>query len=259
MNSELDFDPADYTRLPPYLDNATTIALGKQLLAASAAIHAPMVKRSSQALARATQQMSEAMIELLDLASPADKRPIDLAADHSWSALNMRLLSWLELPTQDYPEVAQAQALYNKLFPTGLRFIQLEYGAQWVEADSRIQWLKQSGQLPLLELLCGKAFVTELLRTHLAYGQMVGTDPKKHVQPAKRPDLTTLRKRVQQAILAHQIQLVALRVSGDDAERAAAQAALRPVNEYREKLAPVRADKPAEPESPAPEPGPSPS
>lgn len=259
MDTELDFDPSQYTRLPPYLDNPTTLALGKQLVAASASLTAPSIKRSRQTLVKATQLMADAMVDTLGLESPASKRPVDLAADHSWSGVNLRLLGWLELPAQDYPEVAQAQAIHSKLFPDGLRFTQLEYGAQWVEADSRIAWLKQSGQLPVLEQLCGKPFVTELLRAHTAYGQMVGTDPKKRAQPAKRPDLAMLRKRVQQAILAHQIQLVAQRVSGDAEEQAAAQAALRPVDEYREKLTPSRAARPESPSPDAPVPSPAPS
>lgn len=176
-----------------------------------------------------------------------DKRPIDLLANHSWSAIHHRLLGWLELPPAEYPEVAQAQALFDKLFPTGLRFIQLEYGAQWVEAEARISWLKQSGQQANIEKLCGKAFVTELLRAHTAYGQMIEQSKQQGQKPAKKLDLTALRKQLQQAILAHQLQLVALRVSGDDADRQTAQAALRPVDEYRDKLAPNRGPKSDEP------------
>ncbi len=246
-SSELDFDPASYTRLPPYLDSATTLALAKQLLAASATLTAPNIKRTHLHLSRTSQRLGDGLVDTLGQDAPADKRPIDLLADHSWSAVHLRLLGWLELPASEYPEVAQAQALFAKLFPEGLRFIQLEYGAQWVEAESRIAWLKQAGQQPTLEKLCGKAFVTELLRAHTAYGQMVGADPKQRPKPSKRPELATLRKQVQQAILAHQLQLVALRVSGDDAERQAAQEALRPVDEYRDKLAPGRSSRPDEP------------
>ena len=247
MDSELDFDPSQYTRLPPYLDNATTLALARQLLASSSSLTAPHLKRSHQTLSRASQQLANALVDSLGQEAPADKRPIDLLADHSWSAIHHRLLGWLELPPSEYPEVAQAQALFDKLFPTGLRFIQLEYGAQWVEADARISWLKQSGQQADLEKLCGKAFVTELLRAHTAYGQMIGADPKQRQKPVKKLDLTALRKQLQQAILAHQLQLVALRVSGDDADRQTAQAALRPVDEYRDKLAPSRGPKSDEP------------
>ena len=89
--------------------------------------------------------------------------------------------------------------------------------------------------------------MTELLRAHTAYGQMIGADPKQRQKPVKKLDLTALRKQLQQAILAHQLQLVALRVSGDDADRQTAQAALRPVDEYRDKLAPSRGSKSDEP------------
>ena len=252
MDVQLDFDPSQYTRLPPYLDSATTMTLGRQLVAAAAGISAPAVKRSTATLSRATQQLADGMADTLGLAPSAQKRPIDQAADHCWSGIELRLRGWLQLPAEDYAEVDAAQTLHSRLFPEGLSFTQLEYGAQWAEADARVSWLKQAGQLTVLEALIGKSFVTELLRTHTAYGQMVGTDPKKRAQAQKRPDLPTLRKRTQQAILAHQIQLVALRVSGEEVELATQ--ALRPVDEYREKLAPTKSAKKEDPEAPAPTP-----
>ena len=254
MDTEQEFDPSRYTRLPPYLDNATTVALGRQRLASSAGVAGPAITRSCGVLQRAVQLLANGMADSVGLDPPGPKRPIDQAADHSWAAVELRLLGWLELPPQDHPEVFHAQILHGKLFADGLRFTQLEYGAQWAEAESRISWLKMSGQLPLLEQLIGKPFVAELLSCHIAYGQMVGADPKKRTVPAKRPDLGALRKRAQQAILAHQIQLVALCVSGDPTEHAAAQEALRPVDEYREKLAPTKSAKKEDPESPAPTP-----
>jgi hypothetical protein len=207
------------------------------------------------------------MAESLRASGPPDKRPVDLAADHAWGAVELRLAAWLQLPADEYVQVAEATTLHNQLFPDGLRFTQLEYGAQWAEAESRLQMLKSSGQLPLLERLCDKSFVTELLRCHAAYGAMVGTNlpapaaakprktaGKRDEEPAVAIDLGWLRKKTQQAILAHQIQLVAMRMSDSPAERAAAQAALRPLDDYRDKLTPSR---PAKKDDPAPEPTPA--
>lgn len=249
MNPDLDFDPSQYTRLPPYLDNATTVALGRQLVAAASGIVAPAVKKSTSVVSRATQKLADGMAELVGLDAPQQKRPIDQAADHSWAGLQLRLLGWLELPAADHPEVAEAQALHAKLFPNGLRFTQLEYGAQWAEAEARLSWLKGAGQLGVLERLCGKPFVAELLRAHAAYAEMVGTDAKKRATLASRPDLTQLRKAAQKAMLAHQIQLVALLMSGEAVQQA--EKALRPLDDYREKLMP---QKPAKKEDPSPAP-----
>lgn len=256
MNPELAFDPSLYTRLPPYLDNATTVALGRQLAAVAGGIAAPAIKKSLAVMAKAVGKLADGMAELVGLDAPQQKRPIDQAADHSWAGLQLRLLGWLELPAQEYSEVAMAEALLAKLFPDGLRFTQLEYGAQWAEAEARIAWLKGAGQLTQLERLCGKPFVTELLRAHAAYAEMVGTAGNARVPQATRPDLTQLRKAAQKAILAHQIQLVALLVSGESVREA--EQALRPLDDYRDKLAPQKTAKKDEPQSPSPEPQPAP-
>lgn len=255
MNPEPAFDPSLYTRLPPYLDNATTVALGRQLAAVAAGITAPSVKKSVSVMNRAVGKLADGMAEQVGLDAPQQKRPIDLCADHSWGGLQLRLLGWLELPAQDYQEVAQAAELHAKLFPEGLRFIQLEYGAQWAEAEARIAWLKGAGQLAQLERLCGKPFVTELLRAHAAYADMVGTATKARGADASRPDLTQLRKAAHRAIAAHQIQLVALIVAGEFTQEA--EAALRPLDDYRDKLAPQKTAKKDDPD-PAPEPQPTP-
>ncbi|HRI52093.1 MAG TPA: hypothetical protein PLW65_18090 [Pseudomonadota bacterium] len=270
MDTELDFDPMQYSRLPPYMDNSVTLALARQLIAAAPKQASEGARGSVALLRKNSQALAEGMAVSLRESGPPDKRPVDLAADHSWGALELRLAAWLQLPADEYAQVEAATILHSQLFPDGLRFTQLEYGAQWAEAESRIQMLKSSGQLPLLERLCDKPFVTELLRCHAAYGAMVGTNLPGHAaaksrkktgaagkrseEPVVTLDLGWLRKQTQQAILAHQIQLMAMRISGSPAERAAAQAALRPLDEYREKLAPSRPAKRDEP-APAPAPG----
>lgn len=266
MEAELDFDPMQYSRLPPYLDNAVTLALARQLIAAAPKSPSDGARRSAVRLQDSSQALADGMAESLRRSGPPDKRPVDLAADRAWGAIELRLAGWLQLPADEHAQVAAASQLHGQLFPDGLRFTQLEYGAQWAEADSRIQMLKSSGQLPLLEQLCDKPFVAELLRCHAAYGAMVGTTPPTAApKPRKKPgkpgpastvelDLGWLRKKTQQAILAHQIQLLAMRMSDNPAERAMAQTALRPLDEYREKLVPSR---PTKKDDPTPEPTPT--
>ena len=257
MDFELDFDPSQYSKLPPNLDLASTVALARKLIAAAPVVPSPGAKQSLQILVQTTQPLESGMVDTLRGGSVASKRPLDLLADRSWSAIEKRLGAWMDLPAEQHPEVEAAAELHAMLFPDGLRFTQLEYGAQWAEAESRIQLLKQDHHERMLEQLCGKAFVAELYRCHEAYGAIVGTTAKKakKAQPEERPDLNLLRKKTQQAILAHQIQLVAMAISTDPSERAAGRAALRPIDEYREKLTPSRPKKeeppPADGERPA--------
>lgn len=255
MDTDLDFDPSQYTRLPPYLDQPMTLALSRQLLAETSPAWSPGAKRSGAALARAAAALEAAMEDALRTPTAQNRRPIDLQADRLWASVEQRLGAWLAL-SEEEAEVGEARALHGQLFGEGLRFTQLEYGAQWAEAEARLGMLKKSGQLPTLERLCGPRFVAALLKNHAEYAAMVGT--KKVAGAAKTdgamtpgPDGTQLRKATLRAILAHQVQLVAMRMSPDAAERSVAERALRRVDEYREKLAPSRPAKKEDPVSPA--------
>lgn len=250
MDIELDFDPAQYSRLPPNLDLASTLALARQLVAAAPALPWPGLKRTTTVLARNSQALEAAMAESLRGHETADKRPMDIRTDRSWAAIEKRLSGWLDLSPEDHSEVEQAAVLYKQLFPDGLRFTQLEYGAQWAEAETRIQLIKKDGHEPLLIDLCGKPFVTELYHCHTNYGAMIGAVRAAHPHKGtpERMDAGAQRKKTQLAILAHQAQLVAMRMSGDAAEAAAARVGLQPLDDYREKLTPSRPRK----EEPAP-------
>jgi hypothetical protein len=249
MEFDPSFDLVSYSRLPPNLDLPTTVALGRQLVAAAPARPSAGAKRTVVALAAATGMLESGMVSSLRDGPSVDKRPVDMRADRSWAAIELRLAAWLDLPPEENSETAAAGELHKLLFPDGLRFTQLEYGAQWAEAEARMQLLKKDRLEATLTELCGKAFVSELHRAHAAYGVMVGaTGAAERKGQSGAPELSVLRKRAQQAILAYQIQLVAMCMAGDAAEQAAGREALRPIDEYREKLTPSR----PKPEAPAP-------
>lgn len=247
MDPTQEIDPQLYSRLPPYLDLVTTLALARKLIAAAPAPASPGARRTVVMLRESSDELESFLINNLRASPDADKRPVDAMTDRSWAAIEMRLVAWLQLPSDDHhesaAEIAEAASLHSRLFPDGLRFTQLEYGAQWVEAETRIKMIKEDRLEQRLAYLCGKPFVDELLRCHQMYGAMVGaTAPSAQTESGRnskksgeRVDAATLRKRVQQAILAHQLQLVAMCMSGDSSEAAAARLALRPVDEYREK------------------------
>src|SRR5262245_16115293 len=141
MESELDFDLTQYTRLPPNLDQATTLALGRQLVAAAPAKPSEGARRTAMALTKACQALEAVMVSSLRGGTTTDRRPIDQRADRAWAALEMRLAAWVQLDPEEYSEVAEAADLHKTLFADGLRFTQLEYGAQWVEAETRMKLL----------------------------------------------------------------------------------------------------------------------
>lgn len=169
-------------------------------------------------------------------------------------ALYARLDSYASLPAELYPKAQRAEALQKKLFPDGLSFLKLEYGAQWAESEQRVQLLAKEKLTADLEALAGPEFVTELLRCHGRYAEMVGVSrPKKASK--KLPDLRALRLATQQALSAHSVQLLALYLSGGPKVQEAVRPSFAAIDAYREKAAPDR-KKPA-PAEPAPVPEPA--
>lgn len=251
LAAPMSFDPTAYTRVPP-LDLTSMIALCRQLLIESPSSPPPAVRSSQAQLGLLTEEAAGEHRAQLDAENSRPTRPIDLAADNAWGCTYHRLETYTHLPEDSYPRAGRARLLLERLFPDGLRFTQLEYGAQWVEAESRIQILSADrGRLraELVELI-GEDFVEELYRTHAAYGEMVGATRRRPLRA--RTDLRALRLRLMEAATSHLIQLVAtyLNDSTHARTRAEIERCFATVDQYREKLSSPRRDE--EPVPPAP-------
>lgn len=253
-----DFDPSAYM-FNPRLDVPSQIALGWQLYAAAPAD----LPKSAEVCKRGLRDATRALETGYQVTQAWDasqlKRPIDIRADKSWAGIKGRLEPWTILDEEQVPEAGRARVILQKIFPTGLAFTQLEYGAQWVEASWRIKYITDEGLEPELRRLCGDIFVDELLHWHKEYGKMVGVVPaargaREKESDEPRPNLAELRRQAVQAVVAWQAQLVALHLAGHKGARAA----LRPTDEYREKNASAFAKPAAEPPA-APEPTAPPS
>ena len=251
MPMMIDFDPSLYTRTPR-LDVPSLIALARQVLAAAPARPKAAVKQSLHELHEATSALEAAYREHLSAPEGQDSRPVDQAADNAWACAYARLDSYAALPVEHYPRAREAGELLQKLFPEGLSFLKLEYGAQWTEAEQRLQLIKQERLTAELEALIGPEFVAELHRCHALYTEMVGvSQPKKGRK--KLPDLRTLRLTTQQALTAHTIQLLAVHLAGDPKQQEAIRPTFAAIDAYRDKTA-------ADPTKPAPsEPAPTPA
>lgn len=249
----IDLDPALYTRVP-VLDVPSLIALSRQLLAAAPARPKPPVKQSLSELAMATANIEAAYREHLGSPEATDGRLIDQASDNSWACFYARLDSYASLPVAHHPRALRAQELRKYLFPEGLAFLRLEYGAQWTEAEQRLQLIQKERLTAELETLVGPEFVTELRRCHALYSAMIGVSQPKKTRK-KLPDLRALRLTIQQVLSAHFIQLLALYLSGDPKQQEAIRPSFAAIDAYRDKAAPDK-KKPAPAEPPAPAPAP---
>lgn len=255
MTETNDFDPSAYMTAPR-LDVPSLIALGRQLLAAAPADLPHSTETCKKSLRGAMRGLEEGF-QATQSEDPAKrKRPIDLRTDNAWACVKARLEPYTWLDEADFPAAGRASVLWRKLFPTGLSFTQLEYGAQWAEASWRMQLIAKEQLEPELRQLCGEVFIDELLRWHKEYSLMVGVVPARQAsraEAAARPNLAELRRQAAQAIVAWQAQLVAQHLAGHPSARLG----LRPTDEYRDKLA-VATPRAAEPPPPA-SPSPSPS
>lgn len=236
-DNELSADELDivaYTR-PPRLDSATAITLVRQLDSASLSRPPVGVKRAQERMVDSGTTLEAAFRQRDVAARAADPRPVDQAADNSWSCLFRRLEALAELPHDLYEEARQAAEMQEELFSTGLAFLQLDYVSQWAESHKRLARIKENKRKPLLDKLCGPMFLAEVERTHKAYGEMLGIGtPKPTLAPV--PSLSEPLRSVNQAIGAYALQLVALHQSPDSSGtlRAQIRAALRPLDDLRE-------------------------
>lgn len=247
------FDPSVYTRTPN-LDLPSFIALGHQLLQALPARPPSALKASADGLATGLAEAEQCYGEHLQIATHQDNRAIDQAADVSWGSLYRWLSAYAELPHDRYPKAVQAEALVKALFPSGLGFLNLEYGAQWTEAEQRLRRIVRDKLRPVLLGLGGGDFLTEIERCHKDYGEMVGVTKAK-TPKSKLPDLRAQRQKLQQALTAHAIQLVATVLSGGAVAYKAALPSFAAIDAYREKAAPSSGDKkPTDPSPLAPSP-----
>ncbi len=255
MSALESFDPSPYTRIPN-LDLPSLIALGHQLGSALPVRPTASLKQSAKELADTVAESEQSLGEHLYVQVRPDSRQVDLAADISWGSLSRWLSAYAELPLDRYPKAKQAAALLQALFPTGLSFLTLEYGAQWTEAEQRLRRIVRDKLRPVLLGLGGGDFLTEIERCHKDYGEMVGVTKAK-TPKSKLPDLRAQRQKLQQALTAHAIQLVAMVLSGGAVAYKAALPSFAAIDAYREKTTPSSGDKKsADPAPLAPSPAP---
>lgn len=230
-----DFDPSYYMSTPR-LDVPSLVALGQKLLLAAPGGLPKAADVCKAALASAIEALL-ARWQSGPQDDPAQRmRPVDVAADTSWACIKGRLEPHAWLDPARFPDAAIARELLAKLFPNGLTFTQLEYSAQWAEATRRIHLIADGGQEPTLRRLCGDLFVDELLHWHGEYTKMIGavsepdaTTPAAHAGSDAMASLHVLRRQAAQAVLAWQVQLVALHLTG----HSGAREALHPTDDCR--------------------------
>ena len=216
-----EIDWVSYGRCPN-LPLSSLTALGRQLLTAVPARMTAALTGSREQLQFELARAEAGYTEHLLVPDPQSKRPIDMAADISWGALHGRMESLAMLPHDRYPSAARAATLRDLLFPQGLSFLTLEYGAQWAEAERRLKVIEQQRLKSEIDALCGSEVLVEVRRCHAEYAEMIGvTTP---TGPMTAGAGVSAR--------AEAMAMPALKVDGNDAQAVDAAAA-RLIGEIR--------------------------
>jgi len=216
----------------PRLSASSAVSLGIALLTV-------VPKPAPQAVRFAATRLRGSVVELqrewgreLEAGS-ADTLPreADLRIDRVIRATSMRLEAYALLAPDRVPQAERAKAASGRLFPQGLRFINLPYEEQWAHCQRLVEAIDADEALADdIEELVGEPILSELRAAQAAYGDALGITAKR-TTAAPVPVLELLNA-VRAAIIGYALQIVAMQDA--DADRIAdARRALAPIDERR--------------------------
>lgn len=254
-------DASNYTSVPR-VNAHSGVALARAVLVALPKDAPPAIKHAARAMRADAVTLQAANRAAADAASAAatarNARVVDNDADALHGAVQRRLAEHALLAGYDAELAASVAALETALYPDGGEFLRGDMMTQWQGTEEWFERLRVDGREKALRAAVGGAFVDALVRVHAEYGAVIGTTKAQRPEPAK-VDIATPLAAVAQGLQDVAIQLVALandRSASDD-QRAAARAALAPIDRHRAGNARRGAAK-AAPAEPAPEPKPEP-
>lgn len=222
-------DPSDYARAPR-LTVDMGLSLSKMLLMAIPDEPNPGIVMAANLLALSITELETKWNGQGKPTVPRDARPFDQRVDRSWNAIHARLTAWSVFPDDD-PDRLAAEALVERLFPTGLDFLKLAFLAEHAQSERRIQIIDAEELRDDLDRLVGEVFIDHLLEAHAAYGEVLGiTTPAE--TPAPREPLGEPLRALGEAIVAYAMQVIAFAaLSPDHVEPA--KRALQPIDAFR--------------------------
>ncbi len=247
-------DASNYTSVPR-VNARSGVALARALLAALPK-DAPVSVKHAARRVRADAVALQAASQAARSEPPADPKRTPRAVDNEADALHAAVLRRLAdhelLGSHDPAAAASTAALRAALYPAGGDFLRGDMLTQWQSTEDWFAALAVDGREGALRAVVGGGFVDALRAVHVEYGEAVGTtQPRPPAAP--KADVATPLAALAQSTQDLALQLVALANdrSADDAARAAARAALRPIDDHREGNARRVAQRAAAPE-PAP-------
>jgi hypothetical protein len=249
MEPSQELDVTQYLR-SINLNASTAVSLGRRLVTAQPQKPTPAIKAS--AAIQTTQDVETLAVAVSEHSSADilfDTRPDRPSDDNGWGCLFDRLDAFARLPADALPQGRPRRRAARHPVPDGLKFLLLDYGAQYTQTDLRLARIKDDKLQPDLDAIAGPEFLAEVKRTHALYAEALGISKPRAATP-KRPDLRPLLQKVNQSISAYVVHLCSLYLSGTPAQQAEVRAALQPLDEERTRTTTRRAKPESDPTPP---------
>ncbi len=169
----------------PRTSATSALALGTSLL--SAAREEPSLpERIAKPLARleAECEALRASRQKQDEGQALDGKAVtraDQRLDGAWAGWHNFLIGWKKIAAsdEDIAQGARAQAVLDRVLPTGLRFLNLPYRDQWSESQTKLDRLGEPAMVEHVRALGGEAFVGAIAKAHTAYGEALHVTKRK--------------------------------------------------------------------------------
>jgi hypothetical protein len=237
----------------PRVSVSAAVSLGIALLSAAPKPAPQPVRRAGARLRESVLGLQQEWRRQLSLGvSLATPKEADTRVDRAFRALSLRLEALTLLSVEAGPDVEVATRAYQRLFPDGLRFLNLPHSQQWAHCDRLLATLDEDEELAAdVERLVGDVTLGEVHAAQEAYGTVLGITSAR--ENADVISLVEPLEAVRSSIVAYAVQIVAMQ-SDDPSRLPAARKALAPIDEVRAAQA-AQARRPNAPAPGAPAPG----
>lgn len=217
----------------PRLSVPAAVALGIALLAARPKPAPALVRRAATRLRGSVLELQQQWRRHMDAGQPLAVAPraVDHRVDRAFRAMSMGLQAIMHLSPEAGPDVELAEAIHQRLFPDGLRFLNLPHPQQWAHCDRLLTTFDEDEALLVdVERLVHASILAEVRASTEAYGVVLGiTAARPPIEPVS---LSAPLDAVRSAIVAYALQIVALQ-SDDPTRLPAARKALAPIDQLR--------------------------
>ncbi|MEM9454765.1 MAG: hypothetical protein AAGF11_11335 [Myxococcota bacterium] len=220
-------DPLRYLTCPR-LSVASGLSLGRMLLTAAPDDPPPNVRAAARSLDTAVEVLAARWVAKTQRHSAQSAWPYDHRLRRAWSTVHRCLGRYRG--AYEHPDHARAVALYQRLFPTGLDFIDQPHPERHAQSNRRVELVIAEGLRDELDHLVGEMFVDDLLDAHRAYGAALGVNETTGQIPPI--SLAAALRALTRAISGYALQVVAFAALDPD-NVVVARRALWPIDVVR--------------------------